>query len=162
MAPSFGPQLAVRNWSKFSMPFSPSMSVIQPASELCCIAQPEIPKMIAASAMKRFIGASPDWCLPWRAISLVRLWQAENAFRDIAEDQLRRDRRDPSHQRFAQVTFDVVFGGIAVAAVGHHRLLAGVEARFPGEVLGGVGLGAARLARVVERGGLEGHEACRL
>src|SRR5439155_1674182 len=51
---------------------------------------------------------------------------------------------------------------VAEAAVGHHRLLAGIEAGLAGEVLRGVRLGAAGLAGVVERGRLVDHQVRRL
>src|SRR4029079_316940 len=89
---------------------------------------------------------------------LIRLRQAEHALGDEAEDQLAAHRRDAPDERLAQVALDVVLGGGAEAAEGHHRLLAGIEARLAGEVLGRVRLGAARLARVVERRGLERHQ----
>src|SRR6185503_3818866 len=92
----------------------------------------------------------------------VGLRQTEHLLGDEAEDHLRRDRRDAPNQRLAQVALDVVLGGVAIAAVGHDRLLAGVEARLAGQILGRVRLGAAGLAGVVERGRLERHQPGRL
>src|SRR5262245_24701696 len=79
----------------------------------------------------------------------VGLRQAEHALGDEAENQLPAHRRDAPDERLAQVALDVVLARVAEAAVGHHRLLACVEAGFAREVLGGVRLGAARLAGVV-------------
>ena len=45
--------------------------------------------------------------------------------------------------------FDLVFAGIAHAAMGHHRTGGGVETGAAGQELGGVGLCPARLAVVV-------------
>src|SRR5690242_1495610 len=96
------------------------------------------------------------------ASALVRLRQAEDTLGYIAEDELRRNGGDAPDQRLAQPALDVVFLRVAEAAVRHHRLLAGVEARLAGEVFRGVRLGAARLAGVVERRGLEDHQPGRL
>src|SRR2546421_13079512 len=84
--------------------------------------------------------------------SLVRLRQAEHALGDVAKDELAAHWRDAPDEGFAQITLDVVFGGVAVAAVRHHRLLAGVEAGFAGEIFRGVRFGAAGLACVVKGG----------
>ena len=89
---------------------------------------------------------------------LVGFGQAQRLLRDEAQDQVRRDRRNPHDQRLAQVALDVEFLGVAHAAVGHQRGFARLEARLAGEILGGVGLDAARLAGVVERGRLERHQ----
>src|SRR5205809_7894039 len=97
-----------------------------------------------ATASVRIIGSSPS----------VGFGQAEHSLGDIAKDELRRDRRDPPHQRLAQVALDVILGGIAESAMGHHRLLAGIEARFAGEVLRRVRLRAAGLFLVIEPRGL--------
>ena len=56
----------------------------------------------------------------------------------------------------------MVLLGIAVAAMGHHRLLAGIEAGFRGKILRRIGFRAARLALVVEPGRLEHHQVRRL
>src|SRR5882757_1135395 len=66
--------------------------------------------------------------------SSIRLRQAEHFLGHKTQDQLRADRGDARDQGFAQVTFDMEFLGVAEAAMGHHRLLAGVEAGFGGEV----------------------------
>src|SRR4051794_39491707 len=63
---------------------------------------------------------------------LVRLRQAEHPLGDVAENHVRRDRRDAADQRLAEIALDVILLRVAVAAVRHHRLLARVEARFAG------------------------------
>src|SRR5437870_2469053 len=68
----------------------------------------------------------------------IRLRKAEHLLADEAEDQLRADRRDARDQRFPQIALDVILLGIAEAAMGHHRLLAGLEAGFRGKVLCGI------------------------
>src|SRR5882757_7631247 len=64
----------------------------------------------------------------------IRLRQAEHLLGDEAQDQLRADRGDARDEGLAQVTLDMEFLGVAEAAMGHHPLLAGVEAGFGGEV----------------------------
>src|SRR3954465_8974203 len=98
----------------------------------------------------------------WTAGCLIGLRQAENALGDVAEDELRRDRRDAPEQRLAQIALDVVLGGIAVAAVRHYRLLAGVEAGLARQIFRAVRLRAAGLALVIEPRGLEHHQPGRL
>src|SRR5438105_13013106 len=93
---------------------------------------------------------------------LIRLGQAEHALGDVAEDELRRDRRDAAEERLAQVTLDVVLGSVAIAAVGHHRLLAGIEAGLACQIFRTIRLRAAALAAVVEPRRLRDHEARRL
>ena len=56
----------------------------------------------------------------------------------------------------------MVFLGVAHAAVGHHRVGAGLEGGFAGQVFPGVGLTAAFLAPVVKRRRPEGHQVGRL
>src|ERR1043165_5115740 len=97
-----------------------------------------------------------------RNLESVRLRQAEHALGDVAEDELAAHRRDAADEGLAQIALDVVLARVAEAAMGHHRLLTSVEARFAGEVLGRVRLGAAGLAAVVEPGGLERHQVRRL
>src|SRR5947207_5073839 len=85
---------------------------------------------------------------------LIGLRQAEHALGDVAEDELRRDRRDAPEERLAQIALDVVLRGVAVAAVSHHRLLAGIEAGLACQIFRTIRLRAAALARVVEPGRL--------
>src|SRR5258708_906424 len=75
--------------------------------------------------------------------SLIRLRQAQHLLGNETENELRADRGDARDQGFAQIAFDMKFLGIAEAAVGHHRLLASLEAGFGGEVFRGVGRRAA-------------------
>ena len=58
----------------------------------------------------------------------------------------------------AEVALDVVLGGVAEAAVGLHGAVGGEEPGLGGEVLGDVGLLAARLAGVDQVGGLADHQ----
>src|ERR1700726_2752684 len=74
----------------------------------------------------------------------VRLRQAQYLLGDETENELRADRGDARDQGFAQITLDVKLLGVTEAAMGHHRLLAGVEAAFGGEIFRGVGRRAAR------------------
>src|ERR1700682_4090031 len=73
----------------------------------------------------------------------IRLGQAQHLLRNKTENELRADRGDARDQGFAQVTLDVIFLGVTEAAMGHHRLLAGVEARFRREIFGRIGGGPA-------------------
>src|SRR6185437_14504325 len=79
----------------------------------------------------------------------VRFRQAEYPLRDVAQDQLRTDRRDARDHAFAEIPFDVVLLGIAETAMRHHRRLARLEAGFSGEIFRRVRLGAARQAAIV-------------
>jgi hypothetical protein len=54
------------------------------------------------------------------------------------------------------------FAGIAHAAMGQDRPLAGVVAGLGAKVFGGVGFGSAGLARVIESGGAQHHQPGRL
>src|SRR5579871_2807318 len=68
------------------------------------------------------------------AASSIRLWQAERFLGNETQNQFPAHRRNPWDQRLPQVTLDVELLGIAEAAMGHHRLFAGVEAGFGGEI----------------------------
>src|SRR4051812_47730055 len=81
--------------------------------------------------------------------SSIRLRHAEHLLSDEAENELRTDRRNARDQGFPQVTLDVIFLGVTETAMRHDRLLAGVEAGFGGEILRGIGGGAAWHALVV-------------
>ncbi len=94
--------------------------------------------------------------------ALVRLRQAQHLFGDEAENQLRADRRDARDHHLAQITLDMVFLGVAEAAMGHDRLLAGLEAGLGSQVFRGIGRGTARQALVVLPGRRQGHHPCRL
>ena len=69
----------------------------------------------------------------------------------MAEDELGADRSQPRDHYLAKQPLHVEFLGVAHAAVGHHGARAGLKARFPGQVLGGVGLEPARLAQMIQR-----------
>src|SRR5688572_6156438 len=89
----------------------------------------------------------------------VGLRQAEDLLGDVAEDQLRADRRDARDHHLAKVALDVVLLRIAIAAVRHDGGLAGIETRFAREVFRRVGLRTAGLAHIVERRRLHRHQA---
>src|ERR1700719_2624187 len=60
-----------------------------------------------------------------RPAGSIRFRQAEDAFGDVAEDQLRADRGDAGDLDLAEIALDMVLAGVAVAAMRHHRGLAG-------------------------------------
>ena len=66
-----------------------------------------------------------------------------------AQDQLRADGRDAGDLDLAEIALDMVLAGIAHAAMGHDRRLAGAEAGLGGTVFGGVGIGPGLLAAVI-------------
>src|SRR3954470_17636587 len=68
----------------------------------------------------------------------IRLRQAEHFLGNETQDQLRADRRDTGDQGFTQIALDVKFLGIAEAAMGHHRLFAGLKAGFTRKIFCGV------------------------
>src|SRR5690606_20969517 len=80
--------------------------------------------------------------------------ELEHALGDVREDELRADGGDARHHDLAHEALDMEFLGVAHAAVGHHRTLARLEADLGGQILRRVRLGAARLPRVIEPGGL--------
>ena len=81
------------------------------------------------------------------SLASVRAGQPEDVLGDVGEDQLLADRGDALQAGLAEVALDVVLGGVAEPAVGLHGPVGGEEAGLGGEVLGDVGLLAARLAR---------------
>src|SRR4051795_9976544 len=81
--------------------------------------------------------------------SSIRLRQAEHLLGDEAENELRADRRDARDQGFPQIALDVIFLGVAEAAMRHDGLFAGVEAGLRSEIFGGIGGRAAWHALVV-------------
>ena len=77
--------------------------------------------------------------------------QAEDVLGDVGQDHLLADRGDAQQAGLAEVALDVVLGGVAEAAVGLHGAVGGEEPGLGGEVLGDVGLLAARQAGVDQR-----------
>src|SRR6185312_9796871 len=77
---------------------------------------------------------------------------------DEAQDEFSTDRRDAGDERLPQIALDVKFLGVAEAAMGHHRLLAGVEPRFAGEIFRRIRRRPARQALVVLPAGLQRHQ----
>src|SRR3954452_24304313 len=90
--------------------------------------------------------------------SSIRLRQAEHLLGDEAENELRADRRDARDQGFPQIALDVIFLGVAEAAMGHDRLFAGVETGFGRKILGGIGGRTAWHALVVLPAGGKHHQ----
>src|SRR5712691_1049281 len=72
---------------------------------------------------------------------LIALGKSQHPLRHVAEDELLADRRDAGDHDFAQETFHVKLLGVAVAAMGEDRPLAGVPGRPGAEILGRIGLG---------------------
>src|SRR5215468_7112342 len=79
----------------------------------------------------------------------IRLRQFEHALGDVGKNELRADGGDAGDLDFAEVALDMVFAGVAHAAMRHDRGLAGTEPGFGGAVLGGIGPGADRAGVVV-------------
>src|SRR4051794_6289386 len=88
------------------------------------------------------------WDVRTRSYS-IRLRQAEHFFGDKTQDELRADRGDAGDQGFAQIALDVKFLGVAEAAMGHDRLLAGLKAGLAGEILRRVRRQPTRQALIV-------------
>src|SRR5918995_3203462 len=89
---------------------------------------------------------------------LVALRQAQDPLGHVAQDELLAHWRDAGDQHLAQEAFHVKLLGIAVAAMGEDRALAGGVGGARAEILGGVCLGAALLSVVIEPGRLEGEQ----
>src|SRR5919204_1278518 len=70
--------------------------------------------------------------------SSVALRQAQHVLADVVEGHLLRDRRDLVEPHLAPQPLDVELLGIAIAAVGLQRHVAGLEAGLGGQQLGGV------------------------
>src|SRR3546814_17357148 len=77
--------------------------------------------------------------------------------RDMAQYQVRADRRDLIEPRLAELAFDVIFLGEAEAAVGLDAHIGGIPARLRREHFYHIGFGAARLARLEQRRRLIDH-----
>src|SRR5947199_1002294 len=84
-----------------------------------------------ASSMRPGMTTSNFWPSSFFPPS-IRFRQTEHLLGDKTENELRADRGDAGDQRFAQIALDVKFLGVAEAAMGHDRLLAGLEAGFGG------------------------------
>src|SRR6266849_2170698 len=91
--------------------------------------------------------------------SSVRPRHAEHVLPDIRHDEVVVDRGRAVEARLAELPLDVVFLREAVAAMAVDAGVAGGDGRFGGEVLGHVGLRAARDASVEHLGGLGAHES---
>src|SRR5262245_42781445 len=93
---------------------------------------------------------------------LIRFGEAEHAFCYMAQDQLRADRGDAGDLDLSEVALDVVFAGVAHAAMSHHRRLAGAEPGLRGAVFCGICIGPGFLAAVVSSGCAQYHQFGRL
>src|SRR3954449_8024701 len=87
---------------------------------------------------------------------------AQDVLAHVRLDQVVRDRRDLVEARLAELALDVVLRGEAEAAVRVDADVGRLPGGLGGEVLGHVGLGAARLMRFEERARLPAHEVGRL
>src|SRR5215204_687092 len=76
---------------------------------------------------------------------------------DEVHDLLFADRGDPQQPALAEQSLHLVLGGITHPTVGLHRAIGGEEAGTAGQEFGGVGLGGARGAAVVETRGESHH-----
>src|SRR6266851_767712 len=92
----------------------------------------------------------------------IRLRQAQHLLGDKTENELRADRGDARDQGFAQIALDMKLPRVAEAAVGHHGLLASLEAGFGGEIFRGIGRGAAWHALIVLPTRRQRHQPRRL
>src|SRR5882724_7074456 len=90
----------------------------------------------------------------------IRLRQAQNLLGNKTENELRADRGDPRDQGFAQVSLDMIFLGVAEAAMGHYRLLAGLKARFSGKIFRSIRRRAAWQPLVVLPARRQHHQPC--
>src|SRR5580698_2099191 len=88
----------------------------------------------------------------------VRSRQTEYALGDKTHNEMWRDRRNARDHAFAEIALDMKFLGVAVAAVGHHRGLAGFKTRLGAEIFRGIGGRSARNAIVVLPGRFHRHE----
>src|SRR5579859_6868816 len=94
----------------------------------CCAASATATKTSPPSARK----ASSD---PAAAAHSVGARQTEHVFGDVGQDQVGRDRRGAVEPRLAPFALDVVFLGVAEAAMGLQAGLAGIPCRLRGQEL---------------------------
>src|SRR3989441_68940 len=92
----------------------------------------------------------------------IALRKAEHVLREVVEHHLLRHRRDLVKPDLAPEPLDVELLGVAVAAVGLQRHVAGLEAGLGRHQLRRVRLGAARPSIVEEPGRLQTHQLRRL
>src|SRR5204862_7158117 len=88
----------------------------------------------------------------------VRARHAEDVLADVSEHEVLADGRGLVEPRPAELALDVVLLGVAVPAVAVDAGVPRLPRRLRFDVLRHAGLGAARLARVEERGGLVPHQ----
>src|SRR5438105_9411733 len=94
--------------------------------------------------------------LPSRPVNTIS--QPQHPLGDVAEHQLRADRGDAGDLDLAEIAFDVVFAGVAHAAMRHDCGLARAEAGLRGAVFGSVRIGAGLLAAVIGGGRAPHHQ----
>src|ERR1700760_1276205 len=114
------------------------------------------------SCLPNAVNPTPVMKLMVSAATSIRFRQAQYLLGNKAENELRADRRDARDQGFTQVTLDVKFLGVAEAAMGHDSLLAGLKARFPCKIFGGVGRRPARQPLIVLPARRHRHQPGRL
>src|SRR5262249_56367765 len=88
----------------------------------------------------------------------VRARHSEDVLADVRHHEVLVHGRGLVQTRLAERALDVVLFGVAVAAVAVDTRVAGLPRRLRGEEFRHVGFGAARLARVEQRGGLITHQ----
>src|ERR1044072_7835740 len=155
-------------------PFQPKLAVLRPQSapekRLSLLSHSTRHRIVTETSRSARQQSSLEGCASARSeldpeprlSRLVALRQPQDALGHVAQDELLAHRRDARDQDLAQETFHVKLLGVAVAAMGEDGTLAGLVGSARPEILGGVGLGAALLAVVVEPGRLEGHQVGRL
>src|SRR5215831_13944841 len=107
-------------------------------------------------------GFSKAWSRVLRVSDISRSGQPQHMLAEIVERHLLRDGRDLVESDLAPQALHVKLLGVAEAAEGLQRGVAGLKARLRGEQLGRVGLAAAGTPRVEEPRGLETHELRRV
>src|SRR5262245_53139383 len=88
----------------------------------------------------------------------VAAWHPQHVLAHVGEDEVVVDRRRLVEPALPELPLDVVFLGVAVAAVAVDASVAGLPRRLGAEVLRHVGLAAAGLPGVEERRRLVAHE----
>src|SRR5262245_66610550 len=97
----------------------------------------------------------------WRAsksFMSVAPRHAQDVLADVGLDEVVGDRRDLVEPRLAELALDVVLLGEAEAAVRVDAYIGRLPGRLGGQVLGHVGLGAARLLAFEARARLPAHQ----
>src|SRR6266481_8923383 len=90
--------------------------------------------------------------------SSVRPGKTEHVLGNVGENQVGRNRRNLIQPRLAKLAFNVIFLSEAKTAVGLHSGVRALPGSVGGQQLGHVGLRAAGLMRVKQRGGARHHQ----